>query len=307
MSDSFQCETPIALIIFRRYEATQKVLASLRQVKPRQIFVIGDAPRPHKAGEAEEVERTRQLIETIDWDCKIKTNFATENLGTWKRIPSGLDWVFQQVDRAIILEDDCIPDTSFFPFCQTLLERYVDEPRVLTITGNNFQFGQQRTPYSYYFSRIHHSWGWATWRRAWQYFDFDMTLWPTVRDEGFLRQLWPQEPDYQFWSNNFEGAYVGRIQSWDVRWTLACWLQHGLTITPEVNLVTNVGFDQFATHTLNPKNPAANLPAQSIEFPLKHPPCFIRQSAADNHTQQQIFAPRLPTRIQRRLARLWNR
>jgi hypothetical protein len=248
-------KTPVVLIIFRRPEKTQKILNIIREIQPKKLFVIADAPRSHKLGEAEKCEKTRAIIETIDWDCQVYKNYSEQNLGSSKRIPSGLNWVFSQVEEAIILEDDCLPEKSFFYFCEDLLEHYRHDQRIMTISGNNFQFGHQTTSDSYYFSRYSHSWGWATWRRAWQYFDMNMTHWPRVKEQQLLNFILEDRRTRQYWENIFQGVFDNQIVAWDYRWTFACWLQNALTILPSRNLVSNIGFDEDASHTTSKNHP----------------------------------------------------
>ncbi|MEN2383889.1 MAG: hypothetical protein KA716_33360 [Gloeotrichia echinulata DEX184] len=151
--------TPIGFFIFNRPDLTAQVFEAIRQTKPHKLLVVADGPRFPE--EEEKCLKTREVIKSVDWDCEVLTNFSEINLGCKYRVYSGLDWVFSQVEEAIILEDDCLPTPSFFYFCQTLLQRYRDDERVMHISGNNFQFGQSRTPYSYYFSKYNHIWGWG--------------------------------------------------------------------------------------------------------------------------------------------------
>lgn len=294
-------ETPVVLIIFRRPHTTQRVLEAIRQAQPKQLFVIADAPRPQKAGEAEKCAETRQLIETIDWDCQVYRDYADQNLGSFKRVPSGLDWVFSQVDRAIILEDDCLPDLSFFAFCEELLDRYAEDDRIFTVAGNNFQFGRPPLSTSYYFSRYHHSWGWATWKRAWHYFDWSMAYWPEVKEQQLLKAVFGDRRALNYWETIFQAVYENHIEAWDYRWTLSCWLQNALHILPSVNLVSNIGFGEDASHTTSATHPHANLPTQPMTFPLTHPELMIRDAEADDFSQNTYFHPTWPFRIRRKL------
>jgi hypothetical protein len=164
----------VALIIFNRTDTTKKVFEVLRQVKPAKLLVIADAPRHNYPDDIEKCAATRQIIEQVDWNCQVIKNYSEKNLGNKLRISTGLNWVFEQVEQAIILEDDCLPHPSFLPFCEDLLDKYQDDQRIMTRSGNNFQFGRKRTEYSYYFSRYTLIWGWATWRRAWQHYDAEM-------------------------------------------------------------------------------------------------------------------------------------
>lgn len=222
----------------------------------------------------------------IDWDCKVKTLFRDKNLGCKYAVSSAIAWFFEQVEEGIILEDDCLADPTFFSFCQELLEKYRHDERVMMISGDNFQFGKNKTPYGYYFSRYTHIWGWATWRRAWKYYDVRMSLWPETRDSNFLaRILSPQEASY--WNQVFERTYRNEIETWDYQWTLACWIQSGLTIIPSVNLVRNIGAAQ-GTHTT--KFDTSPLPPLEImTFPLLHPPGVWRHGQADDSTFSNSF------------------
>src|SRR3954453_1153033 len=164
-------ETAVALLLFRRPEETARVFERIREARPRKLFLVADGPRPGNEEDAQGCEQARAVVERVDWPCDVVRDFADENLGLKKRIPRGLHRVFGEAPEAIILEDDCLPHPSFFRYCAELLERYRDDERVMMISGDNFQGGRRRTPDSYYFSRYVHSWGWATWRRAWQHFD----------------------------------------------------------------------------------------------------------------------------------------
>ncbi|EAZ88812.1 TylF/MycF/NovP-related O-methyltransferase [Crocosphaera chwakensis] len=277
--------TPVAFLIFKRPELTQKVFNVIAKVQPKQLLVVADGPPSEK--EAEKCQQTRAIIQQVDWDCEVLTNFSDQNLGCKKRVSSGLNWVFSQVEEAIILEDDCLPDLSFFQFCETLLDYYRHDERIMQISGNNFQLGQSRTQYSYYFSKYPHIWGWATWRRAWQHYDVTMKHWPEFRQRGQMSAVFPNPEEQAYWTNVLERTYQGEINTWDFAWGYTCWLQNGLTVLPDVNLVTNIGFGVEATFTkLN--HPLANLPTQAIHT-LKHPPFVIVNDEADAYTSQYVF------------------
>jgi hypothetical protein len=295
--------TPIAFIIFNRPDVTAKVFAAIRQAQPPKLLVIADGPRLDRDGEAEKCQATREIINQVDWDCEVLTNYADTNLGCRDRVSSGLTWVFEQVEAAIILEDDCLPDPSFFPFCEEMLVRYRDDQRIMVVAGSNYQFGRKRTDYSYYFSRYNHCWGWASWRRAWQYYDREMIAWPEVRDGNWLNSILDDPRSVKCWDKIFQDTYDKKNHSWAYRWTFSCWIQSGLTVLPNVNLVSNIGFGHDdATHTNNSNNKLSNMLAEDIGFPLKHPPVMIRDRIADRFTQENIFTtPRIVRRIIRKL------
>ncbi len=289
--------TAIALIIFNKPDTTAQVFEVIRQIKPPKLLVIADGPRQQHPEDVENCAAARKIIEKIDWDCELLQKISDINLGCKECISTGLDWVFQQVETAIILEDDCLPHPTFFPYCEQLLDKYRHDQRIMTISGNNFQFGRQRTENSYYFSRYPLIWGWATWRRAWQKYDREMKHWVEVRDGNWLQDILDDSTAVKYWTRLFENCYKGNIDSWAFRWTLTSWLQNALTILPNVNLVSNIGFSLAAANTRDIYSPFANHPTQAIEFPLKHPEFMIRDVQADQFTQQTQFRTSLISRL----------
>lgn len=283
-----QLNTPIVLIVYKRPDKTEKVFEAIRQVKPPKLFVIADGPRADRPGEAEKCAAARAVVNRVDWDCEILTNYSDINLGCRQRVSSGLNWVFDAVEEAIILEDDCLPHPTFFRFCEELLRTYRQEERIMVVSGDNFQFGRKRTDYSYYFSRYPHCWGWATWRRAWQHYDSEMKLWPQVRETNWLGEVLENTLAVQYWSKIFQKVYDG-FNSWAYIWTFSCWINNGYSILPHVNLVSNIGVDRDATHTKK-LDKVANLPVDAIIFPIHHPPVIMRDTEADRFTESSIFS-----------------
>jgi hypothetical protein len=279
-------KTPVAFIIFNRPDTTARVFEAIRQAKPPLLLVIADGARTSKVGETEKCAATRAIIDGVDWECEVRTNYSDMNLGCKRRVSSGINWVFEQVEEAIILEDDCLPHPTFFDYCDELLEKYRDDTRIMSISGDNFQFGRKRTSDSYYFSRYNHIWGWATWRRAWRHYDVNMKLWHTIRDGGWLNDILDNHSVMKVWQKNFQSVYDGKVDTWDYQWIFACWTQSGLTILPNVNLISNIGFGSEATHTKNSDSKFANLPIEDIFFPLKHPEFIIQNTNADRYFQE---------------------
>lgn len=297
--------TPIVFMIFNRPTVTQQVFNEIRKVHPRKLFVIADGPRLGREEDVDKCVSARKIVEQVDWECEVIKNYADVNLGCKRRIASGLDWVFGMVEEAIILEDDCLPHPTFFAFCQENLERYRDDMRIMTISGNNFQYGQRRTPDSYYFSRYAHVWGWATWRRAWKFYDVDMNLWSEVRTGQWLFDIlgsmratvqggrchfdiMSSLKAIEYWYKIFDYTHAGKIDTWDYQLIFTSWVQNGLHILPNVNLVSNIGFGADATHT-RILGKAANIPVEAVALPLQHPPFIIRDAIADDYTQANHF------------------
>jgi hypothetical protein len=289
--------TPVAFIIFNRPETTAKVFEVIRQARPSKLLIIADGPRLDKDGEIEQCAKTKAIIDRVDWNCDVITNYSDVNLGCKLRVSSGIDWIFEQVEEAIILEDDCLPEPTFFDYCDELLEKYRYDTRIAAISGTNVQSGRNRTNDSYYFSRYMHVWGWATWRRSWKNYDVKMERWPTIRDSNCLKDILSDDLAVRSWRKVFDSVYDGSVDTWDYQWVLSCWLQNGLIILPNANLISNIGFGVEATHTDDAFDRLANIPTFPIAAPLQHPNFVIRNSQADNYTQKEFFNVNLYRRI----------
>lgn len=302
----YKLNTPVAFFIFRRPETTARVFATIRQVQPPKLLVVADGANPDRPGEVELCDRTKAIINQVDWDCEILTNYAPQNMGCRARVSSGLDWVFNNVEEAIILEDDCLPDLSFYPFAEELLNRYRYDTRIFSITGQNVQVGQQRGDYSYYFSRYNHCWTWASWRRAWQHYDLEMKLWPEVRDRHLLADILGDPQTVKVWEQTFQICYEGKINTWDFQWSFANFIHHSLNIVSQKNLVTNIGFGAGGTNTFDSDSSYSNMATTAVEFPLTHPSLMVRDVQADKFTQDTLYdyAPPLGKRIYRKLKKL---
>ena len=279
--------TPVAFIIFNRPDTTARVFEAIRQAKPSKLLVVADGPRTDRPGEFEKCTATRAVIDRVDWECEVITNYSDINLGCKRRVSSGIDWVFSQVEEAIILEDDCLPAPSFFQFCQTLLERYRYDDRISMISGTTCQQEQTKISYSYYFSKYAHIWGWASWRRAWQDYDVDMKTWPECKQNNLLQSAFHDTYEQKSWIEIFDDVYAGKIDTWDYQWLYTCFSQSRLSIEPARNLISNLGFGVDATHTFG-ESPWSNMPTYDI-WDIEHPRLTIRSCEADLHTFNNFF------------------
>ena len=299
---TWQLKTPVAFIIFNRPDTTQQVFAEIAKARPPKLLVVADGPRSNRSGEEKCCAATRAIVEGVDWDCEVLTNYSSVNLGCKNRVASGIDWVFEKVSEAIILEDDCLPDPTFFRFCQEMLERYRDDQRIGMISGDNFQFGRRRHDDSYYFSKYVHVWGWASWRDRWAgSYDVTMARWPRIRDEGRLADIVGNRSEAAYWHNIFESIHRGDIDTWDYQWVFANWLEGRMNILPAVNMISNVGFDKNATHTIAVDRGVSNLRRNPMGFPLVHPPGVFRNIQADQFSERMCFRIPLTRRVHRKL------
>ncbi len=284
-------QTPVAYIVFNRPQHTEKTFAVLREQQPSHLFIIADGPRAGHLTDIERCAAVRQIVANVDWPCEVYRKYAESNLGLKNNVSQGLDWVFSQVERAIVLEDDCVAHPDFFRFCDELLERYADDERVSVITGNNFQNGQHHGEASYYFSKYNHCWGWASWRRAWQHYQGNVPFWPDWSRSDDWRQKMPDVVERRYWSKIFERVHAGKIDnSWAYPWTASVWHYGGLTATPNVNLVSNIGFGPDSTHTASADSPQAAMATSSIgKGKLRHPTAIAQDLVADRYNFDHTF------------------
>ncbi|MBY0380317.1 MAG: hypothetical protein K2W78_00120 [Xanthobacteraceae bacterium] len=258
----------VVLFIFNRPHESRVTFEAIRAVRPERLFIVADGPRACRATDHSLCAEARAVVADIDWPCEVHRNYSETNLGCARRVSSGLDWVFSQVEDAIILEDDCVADPSFFRFCSELLDKYRDVDRVMMIAGRSHAT-VDRLPGgdSYYFSKLPRIWGWATWRRSWAKFDFDLKDRPRHRE---LR-IWPGHLFYRIIMRHILDLVLnGDLESWAYRWFYAVNRNDGLCITPSSNLIENVGFDEQATHT-TVNDGRWRTGTCPMMFPLQHP------------------------------------
>jgi hypothetical protein len=273
--------SPVLFIIFNRPETTERVFARIREARPAKLYVSADGPRANRPDDESRCAITRAIIDKVDWPCQVIKRFHDANFGCKSAVSSAIDWFFENEEMGIILEDDCLPDPTFFQFCQECLERYKDDDRVFHINGSNYQMGWQRDPdYSYYFSRYNSIWGWASWRRAWKYYDVSLKQWPEARDKNLILDMYPIRMHALTIGEFFQKVYEGKIDTWDYQWSFAIRMNNGACIVPNKNLISNIGFEGEATHTTR-KIKRAGLPTSPIGLPVKHPPYMVIDAKSD--------------------------
>ena len=268
----------VVLFAFNRPETTARVFAAIRAARPSRLLLVCDGPRADRAGEAERCAEVRRIVGAVDWPCEVERNFSDVNLGCRVRISSGIDWVFARTDEAIFLEDDTLPDATFFRYCDELLARYRDDARVMMISGYNALGDSRATVESYWFSAVSRIWGWASWRRAWSGYDVQMTAWPAFRLSPAWQKLSAEEREVCGpW---LDAVHAGLQDTWDAQLLLLAWQKEALTVIPRRNLIENLGFGADSTHT--PAVPAL-YPSRTwpMEFPLTPAATARRDRARD--------------------------
>lgn len=300
MPHSKSFDVPVLMLVFNRPEPAARVLEKVLSIKPARLYVVADGPRANKPGEAERCAAARRLFDKVPAEVEVIKLFRTENWGCRKSVSDGISWFFNQEEAGIILEDDCLPGDDFFPFCREMLQHYAHDEEVMHVSGNNF-LGNYQAEGSYYFSQIPLIWGWASWRRAWQKYNIDMAS----LDE-FLAQ-YPRCPYgwdeyfYQKYLQQFRKVAAGEIDTWDYQWTFALWRHGGLSITPSVNLVENIGFGAEATHTVSDPAGLAGIPASRLQWPLEHRKAAAYNSNLDNRMLGRFYGSNFAERVLRKL------
>jgi hypothetical protein len=298
-------KTPILFIIFNRPKTTKEVFEVIKQIKPKQLFIAADGPRLNKEDEKEKCKEVRKTVTNIDWNCEVKTLFREKNLGCKLGVSSAINWFFENVEEGIILEDDCVPNKSFFYFCDELLNRYRDSEKIMHISGSNLQFGEKFGTSSYYFSHCPHVWGWATWKRAWRKYDLNMTDLDNFVKSKKTYEVFQNKKLGSFWNSLFKFTKDKSINTWDVQWNYSILNADGLSITPNLNLIRNIGFGSEATHTKEINNKFEQNTRELNE--IIHPTEIIPNLKADYTIYKKVYFRNIFDRISSKIKYFLNK
>ena len=274
---------PVVILLYNRPSHVKHIIDSLSTIKPNKIYLVADGPSSSK--DQELCQEARRAAENIAWKCHVVKIYSDEHFGLRKRVVTGLNEVFSKEPMAIILEDDCIPDPSFFKYCDTLLKEYKNNKDILSIAGFNNNPTKKRGN-SYHFSKYVESWGWATWSRAWQLYDDTMIDWPNLRRTDWLRKYTGSFWESIYWKYIFDLTYQGKYDSWAYRWMYSAFLYKSLTAVPSDNLITNIGFGPEATHTKHKSNHPSS---SQMNFPVRHPKLVRVNKAEDSAYISRIY------------------
>ena len=287
-------EVPILYIIFNRLDTVKESFPVIKRQKPKFLFIAADGPRPDKPGEEAKCKVVRDwVLSQIDWECELKTQFRNENLGCGKGPATAITWFFDNVERGIILEDDCVPSDSFFPYCKELLEYYKDDTRIWQISATNRLGNSSFNDYDYFFLNYSSEWGWATWKRCWKVYDFNMPLWNETYIKSQIKDLFGS--CYSQMATIFDQTVNNEsVTWWDYQWGFVKHINSGLSITPCKNLVSNIGFGDDATHTFGYESPLYNMTKFDLAFPMKHPVNIYKTTDLEKELLDFHFPPPKP-------------
>ena len=249
----------ILFITFNRLETTKKVFEQIQIAQPPRLYLASDGARVSRDGEKEIVQSVRQwILDNINWDCEVKTLFREENLGCGKNVSGAITWFFENEPDGIILEDDCVPNQSFFSYCEELLDKYKEDKRIWHIAGDAV-YENLKAKETYYFAKIMHCWGWATWADRWKHFKFDLNEYDEKNIKKFSKRIEVQE----YWLNILDKMKRHEIDTWDYQWTFWIVANDGFCINPYKNLINNIG--NLGVHYQTNDDPRLNRKTYSIE------------------------------------------
>jgi hypothetical protein len=284
-------EVPVAIFAFNRPKLTRRIFAAVAERRPKRLFLVADGPRTESPEDNAACDEVRKILLEVSWPCEVATNFSDRNLGCGRRMSSGINWLFEHVDAAILIEDDCLPAPPFFDFCGAMLSRFANDQRIGLVSGSNFTWRHFQPSASYYFSRYTHIWGWATWRRSWARYDFELRSLSLAREHRLLEEVFGDRQLADFWYAIFEAVKSDRIDTWDYQLFFASVINSWLNVIPAVNLVTNIGTGPDATHTKSSTGLDSQAPGD-LQFPLRHPDFITRCRTADEITERDAYGIR---------------
>ena len=269
MNNIKKLKTPILFLVFNRLDTTKQVFEEIKKVKPKKLFIAADGPRNKMEKKRTDAVR-KYILDNIDWDCEVKTLFRTKNLGCGKAVSNAITWFFDNVNMGIILEDDCLPSQSFFPFCEELLKKYKNNKKIMQIAGFNPVSSKLKINESYLFSYLGGIWGWATWKRAWEKYDFDIKEFEKSKTQKKLKKIGFSEQMIEFKLKTFDLIKNKQVDTWDYQWEFTKLNNFGLTILPKKNLIKNIGFGKESTNNFGDGKRFLLMNLDNIDFPLKH-------------------------------------
>jgi hypothetical protein len=303
---SYNVNSPVLFLVFNRPNTTIKVFDAIREVKPSRLYISSDGPRPKNDSDISEINAVRDyVLANIDWNCEVKTLFRESNLGCKDAVSSGISWFFENEDEGIILEDDCLPNQSFFRFCDSLLDKYRHDERVRHISGVNFIGNDVVTESSYYFSRFTHVWGWASWKRVWKDYDKNLELLERFLRSDNLWNIYPDKRMIELIKKELMRVKNGELNTWDFQYLFLNLIQNGLTIIPCKSLVENIGFGAGATHDYS--HGIKLQQAEEISGELIHPDFLVPQTRFDIDSIIRINNLSIGSKLKYKISSFYNK
>ena len=269
--------TPILFLVFNRPDVTQKVFNQIKKNRPKELYIAIDGPR--NAKDMELLDKVKRIVKNIDWQCDAKYLVREKNLGCKVAVSSAIDWFFKNVERGIILEDDCLPNDSFFLFTEVMLNKYEQEKKIMMISGTNYLIDYKNNNYDYLFSKYFTIWGWATWKDRWQKYDVDIRKWEDFKKQSGLKNFINNYFSRKYFENSLDMIAKNQLDTWDVQWVFTCLINDGFNIIPRVNLISNIGINGLRSREKTESHYYKTLDLDVGN--LKHPPDLSQNFAFD--------------------------
>ncbi len=280
---------PVLILAFNRPNETRYLLEKLSIIKPSKIYISQDGPRKNIKRDINLCNEVKKILKEVNWNCEVKYKINKNNLGCRISVSSAISWLFENEDVGIILEDDCIPSQSFFKFCQKMLNKYEKNNEIFVISGSNFQKNKFIGDGDYYFSKYAHCWGWATWKRAWYHYDDSMKFWNNFKEKDIWKKIHKNNLERKYWERIFNNVKNKKIDSWAYVWLASVWNFNGITITPNINLISNIGFNKDATNTLSAGKNSDFTHSKEFKNDIKDPGKIIINTEADEFVFNNHF------------------
>lgn len=302
-------QTPVLFLVFNRLDTTKKVFERIKEIRPKYLYVAADGARESKKGEDKKCQLVREyILNSIDWECEVKTLFREKNLGCGRAVSSAIDWFFENVEQGIILEDDVLPHQNFFNFCEFMLNLYRDDEKIMHLSGTTFLDNSSLIKHQYYLSKHIHVWGWATWKNKWKKYSFTLQMLDEDRVKKAIQShCFGNQDLYLYWNNIFEQVKNGKIDTWDYQWMFAIWLNNGWAINPKDNVISNIGFGDNATHTTDIGHWSAELPFQIDSDTYSYIPELKYEKKIDIFLNKKIFSHLYISKKQPMIYRVLNK
>ena len=280
-------KTPLLFLVYNRPEITKKVFSRIKKSKPEKLYIAADGPKSNE--DKLNTDKTRDIFNNIDWNCNLKKLYNNENLGCRKSVKNSIDWFFQNEERGIILEDDCLPNATAFIFFEKLLKKYSNSKKIMHISGVNYLKGSLKIDSSYYYSAIANINGWATWRESWNGYDDIYRDLPTFEKKNMIKNFFSDKITQKFWIEVYRRNYHNEDTSWSWPYLFSIMNRGGMAISPAVNLISNIGYGANSVHTKNSRDRFANMSTFTIKPPFISPKKFELNKRADSLTNRNFY------------------
>ena len=312
--EKYKIDLPVLLIFFARPNTLKEVFKEVKKAKPSKLFLACDGPREGNPTDCENVNKCIEIVKDIDWECEVYRNYSNVNLGCGKGPSSAISWAFEYVDHLVILEDDCVPNQTLFPFMKEMLTLYKDDERVGLISGFNHFKDWDAGGNSYLFTKCGATLGWGTWKRVWDKYDYYVE---NINDKYYESLLKMEIINKKIgkkrcsdWKKASLETKQKKVNYWDIQFGFVKYSQSYLCIVPKSNLIYNIGVGAGSTHTEYDKyvkwKPGKILfmPTTDLEFPLVHPKYVICDRKYDETYFEKMGYPSLIKRAIKKIKRV---